>query len=108
MRNVSIYSACKFQQIELFTDPLSILRLPRVLRFKPDAKLRRQIAVYLATVYLKPWNFILDEIPEEMEKWGKVRIADGGDCIRTSLTGSNQRGRDQSFVRVSHTSVLFG
>ncbi|KAF8581135.1 hypothetical protein K439DRAFT_1414651 [Ramaria rubella] len=78
---------------------MSILRFPRVMRYKPSAQLRRQIAAHLATEYLKPSRFILDALPMEMESWGKVRIADGGDCFRTCTTASNRAGRDQSFVR---------
>ncbi|KAF8577538.1 hypothetical protein K439DRAFT_1622001 [Ramaria rubella] len=78
--------------------PLSILRFPRIARYKPNTKLRRQISAHLATEYLKPMHFIFDALPTEMECWGKVHIGDGGDCIRTSTTASNRNGRDSWFV----------
>ena len=87
-------------------DPLTILRYPCNPQYKPDDSLRRKIATHLATQYLKPSNFIMGALPEYMESWDKVRIADGGDCIRTSATATNRTGRDTSFVRVSTCYLL--
>ena len=107
----TVLPECKWVQILtnksvliLVGDPLSILRFPRILKFVPDPQICRQIAVHLSTQYAKPVNFILEALPLEMESWGKVRIGDGGDCIRTSTSGANKAGRDQSFVRVSFSA----
>ncbi|KIJ34351.1 hypothetical protein M422DRAFT_182303 [Sphaerobolus stellatus SS14] len=79
--------------------PASILRFPRNLAYHADLTLRRKIAVYLSTEMEIPYNLLLPLIPQYMERWAKVRIAGGGDCIWTREAGANRSGRDQSYVR---------
>ncbi|KAF8575523.1 hypothetical protein K439DRAFT_1623524 [Ramaria rubella] len=52
-------------------------------------------SIHLATQFRKPWNFILKLLPTTMERWAKVRISDGGDCICTSTTGANRAAETQ-------------
>jgi hypothetical protein len=85
----------------IIKDPLSILRYPRQLGFVPDAALRRKIAIYFTNVFGLPYNIILPLLPETMPRWGKVRIAGGGDAIRCQIVQSMKRQeRDSSYVRV--------
>ncbi|KAF9515818.1 hypothetical protein BS47DRAFT_1391321 [Hydnum rufescens UP504] len=80
--------------------PLSILRRPRQLVYNPDKTIHRKIGIYFTNVFNKPYTIIVPLLPEIMPRWGKVRIAGGGDSIRSSIA---QRGlgrqRDASFVR---------
>ncbi|KAF8334592.1 uncharacterized protein EI90DRAFT_3120994 [Cantharellus anzutake] len=46
----------------------------------PDAPLRRNFT----NVYLKPFREIIRWLPEVMPRWGKSRIAGGGDKMCTS------------------------
>jgi hypothetical protein len=85
-----------------YVDPLSILRYPRLAQYKPSNSLRRKLAAYFATV-IPGFNvsFFLSILPHTMVRWGKVRIANSGDLIRTKVAQSGTRKeRDASFVRV--------
>jgi hypothetical protein len=46
-------------------------------------------------------------LPTEVESWGKVRIANGGDCMRMSSMGANCAERDQSFVWVRSHLIYY-
>jgi hypothetical protein len=82
-------------------DPLSILRPPCCKNFQPDRTLRLKIARYFSVVINKPYSKILKQIPASMPMWGKVRIANGGDSIRSgSASRSTEKERDMSCVRV--------
>ena len=65
------------------------------------------MAQYLAEVYRSPWAEIQELIPEIVTRWGKVRVANSGDKIRSSSAISLSQSiltRDSSYVRVS-TSI---
>ncbi|GAB1520630.1 hypothetical protein RhiTH_003712 [Rhizoctonia solani] len=66
-----------------------ILRFPRLREFRLKGTIRQHVARWLA--YL----------PERCERWGKLRIGDGGDCIRSAVAcnpSSIYGKRDSSFV----------
>jgi hypothetical protein len=45
---------------------------------------------------------ISNELPQSIVSWGKVRIANGGDLIRSASASYNaDKDRDMSYVRVS-------
>lgn len=84
--------------------PNSILRSPRKVDFKPDNDLRRRLILYLAVVYGCDSREIKQILPAVMTRWGKVRIANGGDKIRANCAVSAAQAhiiRDSSYVRVS-------
>jgi hypothetical protein len=85
-------------------DPKSILRTPRNVNFSLSASLRRKIAGYFQSVLGGTRTTIENKLPTVMTSWGKVRIKDGGDAMRSSsASGSDQSSeRNSSFVRVSH------
>ncbi|KAL5639143.1 hypothetical protein ACGC1H_006605 [Rhizoctonia solani] len=83
-------------------DPNTILRFPRLRGFPLDDCVRRRIASYFHTNFPR-WTFHawLGYIPEYAERWGKLRIPDGGDCIRCAKVVdplSPYGKRDSSFV----------
>lgn len=85
-----------------YLDPHSILRYPRFAQYAPATSLRRKLAAYFATV-IPGFSvaFFLSILPDTMVRWGKVRIANGGDLIRTRVAQcGNRRERDASLVRV--------
>jgi hypothetical protein len=87
--------------ITTILDELSILCPPRDDKHKPSDIIRHKIAGYFAAVLDKPRSAIKKELPTIMASWGKVRIADGGDTIRTAATEmKNSFGRNSSYVRV--------
>lgn len=88
-------------KLTIDSDPHSILRPPCHMSFQLDKALRLKIARYLTVVINQPYSKIEKKIPMDMPTWGKVRIANGGDSIRTgSASRSSERERDMSFVRV--------
>ncbi|CAE6439581.1 unnamed protein product, partial [Rhizoctonia solani] len=83
--------------------PNTILRFPRLRGFPLDDHVRRRIASYFHTNFPR-WTFHawLEYIPEYAERWGKLRIPDGGDSIRCAKVVdplSPYGKRDSSFVR---------
>ncbi len=86
--------------------PASILWSPCEKNYIPDPSLRRKVAIYLTNVYLKPLSEILKWLPEVMPRWGKSRIAGGGDKVSTMWAQSQRKKyHDSSFVRVSLQSL---
>lgn len=86
------------------TVPNTILRSPRNHVFRPDPELRRRICLYFVEVYRCELAYIRGKLPDTMTKWGKVRIANGGDKMRCKCAVSDAQAaniRDSSFVRVS-------
>lgn len=84
--------------------PNSILRAPRKIDYKPDQDTRRRLTLYLAVVYGCESREINQILPAVMTRWGKVRIANGGDKIRAQCAVSHaqaQTTRDSSYVRAS-------
>jgi hypothetical protein len=107
-----IYPECEFwisvciQSYPLcLIDPDTILRFPCLRQFPIQPNLCRRIASYFQTNNSQPtFNQWKNFIPERCERWGKLRISDGGDCIRTVSACdplSPYGKRDASFVRVS-------
>ncbi|KAL5634296.1 hypothetical protein ACGC1H_006190 [Rhizoctonia solani] len=83
-----------------------ILRFPCVRELLLEKHIRQRMAAYFRTnepgySYAAWFKFL----PKQCERWGKLRIADGGDCIRAAKT-CNQTSvygkRDSSFVRFSY------
>ena len=87
----------------MFTlDPLSILRPPYKYNFRPDEELRGKIAGYFKEALRDYKTNFRTALPAVMPSWGKVRIAYGGDSIRTKSASRNpNKERNMSFVRVS-------
>ncbi|CAE6429791.1 unnamed protein product [Rhizoctonia solani] len=86
--------------------PNTILRFPQLRGFPLDDRVRRRIASYFHTNFPR-WTFHawLRYIPEYAEHWGKLRIPDGGDCIRCAKVVdplSPYGKRDSSFVRYTY------
>ncbi|TFK45219.1 hypothetical protein OE88DRAFT_1715451 [Heliocybe sulcata] len=84
--------------------PHSILRIPCQRSYPPDRYLRGRIADHFLRVLSRHGatrDAIRKNLPEAMSLWGKVRIANGGDYIRTvwAMDHSMSPGRDCSFVR---------
>jgi hypothetical protein len=86
-------------------DPNTVLRFPHLRGFPLNDRVRRRIAAYFRTNFPGPtFHTWLRFIPERAERWGKLRIPDGGDCIRCAAVVdplSPYGKRDSSFVRVS-------
>ena len=89
-----------------FLDPHDILRFPRKIGYTVPDRLRKKIAVHLVMVFQKPLHEMLPLVPHSMEMWGKLRIKDGGDCIRTAGVRVNKTSRDQSFIKVHCTYFI--
>ena len=86
MRNVSALWLFLFNSyIYIVSDlhallvPSTILRSPRKSNFEPDPDLRRCICLYFARIYNCHTRDIHHILPVTMTRWGKVRIANGGD-----------------------------
>ena len=72
--------------------------------YKPSADEQCKISKYFAEVYHCPWSHIEPILPITMAHWGNVRIANGGDKIRSSSAASEVQAEtscDSSFVQVS-------
>jgi hypothetical protein len=97
--NVSIESSL----FPCYKVPNTILRSPRKQNFQPDQDLQRRISLYFARIYDRNAAEIRNLIPLTMTRWGKVRIANGGDKIRARCAVSAAQSlsiRDSSFIRV--------
>ncbi|CAE6402042.1 unnamed protein product, partial [Rhizoctonia solani] len=83
--------------------PDTILRFPHLRAFPLEDRVRRRIAAYFHTNFPnQTFHAWLKFIPERAERWGKLRIPDGGDCIRCAAVVdpfSAYGKRDSSFVR---------
>jgi len=87
-------------------DSLTILRWPFEATFKPDMELRFKIAGYFKEVGLENSRKIIQAaLPKTMPSWGKVRIGNAGDIIRTSSVSNQEGDRNMSYVRVCHLTV---
>jgi hypothetical protein len=99
--NVSTNHSSYYLELMKNSDPHSILRPPRNELFQPNKDLRSKIARYLSVVINQPPSKIKKKIPTNIASWGKVRIANGGDSIRTASTSRRpETERNMSFVRV--------
>ncbi|CCO34038.1 hypothetical protein BN14_08130 [Rhizoctonia solani AG-1 IB] len=89
---------------KIYTEyPEIILRKPRLPGFPLSDRVRRRIAAYFHTNQPE-WTFHawLGFIPKHAERWGKLRIPDGGDCIRCAGVVdplSPYGKRDSSYIR---------
>jgi len=74
---------------------------PVVKDFHPPQNLRNKIARYFTTFIKKKTVSIETHLPVVMPSWGRVRIANGGDTIRSgSLAKNDENLRNMSYVRV--------
>ncbi|KAB5587951.1 Transposase family Tnp2 protein [Ceratobasidium theobromae] len=80
-----------------------ILRFPRLRGFLLKPNVRKRVAQFFCTNNTsQTYRAWLDFIPERCERWGKLRIADGGDSIRSAIACNPLAAygrRDSSFVR---------
>jgi hypothetical protein len=98
LENIHIFSKLTCRTI----DPKSILRVPHVVNFPLTDALRWKIAGYFKAVIGGHQNNIKEGIPKIMPSWGKVRIKDGGDSIRSACASGrlSMSERNSSYVRV--------
>jgi hypothetical protein len=91
-----------------FSDPHSILGPPLKRTYKPDDLLKSKIARYFKLVINKNTSDILKRLPNTMPAWGRVKIGNGGDTIRTANESYEQQEnlRDMTYVRVSGVQIL--
>ncbi|KDN42056.1 hypothetical protein RSAG8_07101, partial [Rhizoctonia solani AG-8 WAC10335] len=83
-----------------------ILRFPRLREFLLNKHVRQRLAAYFRTnqpahSFTEWYKFL----PKRCERWGKLRIADGGDYIRAAVAcnpTSVYGKRDSSFIRFSY------
>jgi hypothetical protein len=67
-----------------------------------DAGLYDKILAALATRYDRRVKTVKFYMPPVVDSWGRVRISEGGDTLRTSHEDRcSKDGRDSSYVRVS-------
>jgi len=85
-------------------DPMSILQVPFYRQYHPSDILRKKIAGYFSSVLQTPRKDIIYHLPTIFSAWGKVRIANGGDSVRSSRIVDQER--DSSYVRVSSYFIL--
>ncbi|QRV80956.1 Transposase family tnp2 [Ceratobasidium sp. AG-Ba] len=84
--------------------PDTILRVPCLAGFVMQPGVRRRVAAFLRTNICRARSHHewMQFLPERCERWGKLRINDGGDCIRTTCARnplSAYGKRDNSFIR---------
>jgi hypothetical protein len=103
----SVEELADFNQL-LYIDPHSILRPPQKKTFRPNNSLRWSISGYFKQLLPKLTRKQIGKaLPQVMPSWGKVRIAQGGDCIHTSSASSNpDQERNMSYVRVSPATLM--
>jgi hypothetical protein len=91
--------------IYICTEEEHILRFPRLREYLPNKHVRRRLAAYFHTNQpQRTFAQWLRFLPARCERWGKLRIADGGDCIRAAVACNPTAvygKRDSSFIRVS-------
>jgi len=69
--------------------------------FQPDALMRTRITEYFYSVLGGSRSRIAAALPSIMPSWGRIKILEGGDSIRTlSAMFNMDQERDTSFVRV--------
>ncbi|KAF7372933.1 hypothetical protein MSAN_00500000 [Mycena sanguinolenta] len=80
--------------------PYAVLIRPKSKDNVPDDELRKKIATYFRDLIGSPINKLLPLLPQNMPRWGKLRIIDG-DSITTAftLTRGEKGIRDKSYVR---------
>jgi hypothetical protein len=80
-------------------DPDLCLRWPKQSHFRLEPTFKNKLAVFFSTMFNKPVAVIKGILPEEVTRWGKVRIAHGGDAIRGKRILPSD-ARDNSFIKV--------
>jgi hypothetical protein len=83
-------------------DPHHVLRAPHHKNYKPNEILRRKIGTYLAAIVHARVDRVILHLPEVIPLWGKMRLQDSGDVIRTSFAKMTESERNNRFIRVSH------
>ncbi|KAF8595543.1 hypothetical protein BDV93DRAFT_456630, partial [Ceratobasidium sp. AG-I] len=86
--------------------PHTILCIPTISGFMLQPNVRHRVAAFLRTNNPgRTFGEWFKYVPERGERWGKVRIADGGDSIRSACVTNPLTaygGRDSSFVRFNY------
>ncbi|QRV98449.1 Transposase family tnp2 [Ceratobasidium sp. AG-Ba] len=87
--------------------PETILRFPRLPGFRMQPNMRKRAAAFLRTnVNLhQDFDAWMEYLPKHCERWGKVCLGEGGDCIRCACArnpSSAQGNRDNSFVKFEY------
>ena len=106
-RKVRVYVLYASTQYSYSLDFIIFLRYPVVKDHIPEPSIRKKIANYLITVFGQTRAHYLQRLPKTMPRWGKVRIGNGGDCIRAAIAQcDNSKNREASFVRVRYQFLV--
>jgi hypothetical protein len=76
----------------------------------PSPDVRRKVAQYFAAVLSVQRGPIELVLPQVMTRWGKVRVANGGDLIHSASTVSTaqaEHARDSSYVQVRIVLIAY-
>ncbi|QRV73589.1 Transposase family tnp2 [Ceratobasidium sp. AG-Ba] len=77
--------------------PETILRCPRLPGFLIQPTVRRRLAGFFRTNdRRRTFHQWLLSIPERCERWGKLRVTDGGDCIRSASATNTLSSYDKN------------
>jgi alkylhydroperoxidase family enzyme len=88
--------------LDICTDPHTLLLTPHSKDLEVTPQLRRKIVRYLTTAFGVHSHEAEDLIPDRLEQWGRLRIANGGDEVQARKYHKlRPDGRDAAYVRVS-------
>jgi hypothetical protein len=106
-RGEKVFDDCRFHffpysmlHLTKSSDQHSILRPPYKKSYTLSDALKSKISRYFSAVMEQKSAKIRKQLPENLPSWGKVRIAGGGDRIRTAAGRNLDRERNMSYVRV--------
>jgi hypothetical protein len=87
-----------------------VLGTPVNKKVRVDTPLKNQLTKYFAVIYdgLRAQDIVKQIDFGSLVRYGRLRIADGGDRIRTaSAVDANMDSRDNSYVKVRFLSFIF-
>ena len=87
-------------------DPDLLLGWPKQARCWLEPEVQRKLAVFFSTLFNKPLMLVKKHLPEEVMRWGKVRVGGGGDSIRGRKVLPSD-ARDNSFIKVRGSTVQY-
>lgn len=77
------------------------MRPPRHVNFCPDKALRDRITNYFRSIIGHTRAQVQNKLPNVMQSWGKMRIRNCGDSVRSAMASKKRLNeRDSSYVRV--------
>ena len=87
-------------------DPDLFLGWPKQARCRLEPEFQRKLGVFFSTLFNKPLTLVKKHIPEEVMRWGKVRIGDDGDSIRGKKVLPSD-ARNNSFIKVCGSVIQY-